>query len=116
MFCSPRRLPPGSTLFPYTTLFRSHVLAEHDVGRGHCHRSAPGAHLHTITVHPGELAERVGVPTLDPVAHHHPLADPPLQPELRRLHRSTSTRAAHPVSRIGNGAAGNAQPVGHARY
>src|SRR5690625_6969855 len=76
MFCSPRRLPPGSTLFPYTTLFRSHVLAEHDVGRGHCHRSAPGAHLHTVTVHPGELAERVGVPTLDPVAHHHPLADP----------------------------------------
>src|SRR2546430_8662847 len=29
------RRPPRSTLFPYTTLFRSHVLAHHEEASGH---------------------------------------------------------------------------------
>ena len=37
------RRPPRSTLFPYTTLFRSHLLAEvHDARRGVVRAEADG--------------------------------------------------------------------------
>src|SRR5256885_14153572 len=46
------RRPPRSTLFPYTTLFRSHVHALQALARGH----ADGLHLAGADVL-GELAE-----------------------------------------------------------
>src|SRR3712207_9416691 len=39
------RRPPRSTLFPYTTLFRSEVLAEHGLGASIAVAMAPGREL-----------------------------------------------------------------------
>src|SRR5260221_5140979 len=48
------RRPPRSTLFPYTTLFRSLALAARD-GDSHRHRAARTASAH-VYGRPGELA------------------------------------------------------------
>src|SRR2546422_7362904 len=64
------RRPPRSTLFPYTTLFRSHTgersLGVHHAGRA---RDATGGRVH-VPVHPGQahLAESAGRHVLRPVA------------------------------------------------
>src|SRR3712207_7308523 len=42
------RRPPRSTLFPYTTLFRSEVLPRHDVCRLACAAAWPGVKRHPI--------------------------------------------------------------------
>src|SRR5690606_42055154 len=44
IFFSTRRRPPRSTLFPYTTLFRSHVVGE-DLAHSVRHRLVRGAVL-----------------------------------------------------------------------
>src|SRR3712207_7879479 len=48
------RRPPRSTLFPYTTLFRSNAAARVTVHEGKTSRSAPGGvrAVHTRTGHP----------------------------------------------------------------
>src|SRR2546422_7680147 len=50
------RRPPRSTLFPYTTLFRSHLL-DHLVGRLHladeARRDAPGERESSLNPHEG---------------------------------------------------------------
>src|SRR5256885_9868394 len=57
------RRPPRSTLFPYTTLFRSHIVENHDlhqlvhgVGRG-----AGGAHHRAIGAEVADLLPRNAV-------------------------------------------------------
>src|SRR3989442_6307842 len=61
------RRPPRSTLFPYTTLFRSHVLAEHqhvqravaaDVVREAHEAHAPGGHHAEVGVAGAEFRRR----------------------------------------------------------
>src|SRR3712207_8258801 len=47
------RRPPRSTLFPYTTLFRSAVLQ-----RGHDHPGQPAAPVRRLHVHPFDLQDR----------------------------------------------------------
>src|SRR5207253_10614931 len=51
------RTPPSSTLFPYTTLFRSHLVLFVD----------PGADLHCL----GAAYELVGELVVDPLLHNH---------------------------------------------
>src|SRR5437762_4909256 len=53
------RRPPRSTLFPYTTLFRSHDADTHADGNeelppdGRVHRRAMGGHRHRVVQEPG---------------------------------------------------------------
>src|SRR3712207_8760002 len=69
------RRPPRSTLFPYTTLFRSELLDP-----------APGAH------HRDPVTEAHGL--LDVVGHEHDrLADGLLQPQDRKSTRLNSSHA-----------------------
>src|SRR5687768_18545620 len=79
------RRPPRSTLFPYTTLFRSRLVREQDRGR-----TADGAgHRHALLLTAGELAGQV----LGAVRHadllersHHPVL------ALGRLHAAVGER------------------------
>src|SRR3712207_8783734 len=54
------RRPPRSTLFPYTTLFRSHPAAvAHRLDADRHHRAGPGpilARLHLLQTHPVYVA------------------------------------------------------------
>src|SRR2546428_5042703 len=55
------RRPPRSTLFPYTTLFRSHAHAGQDRGDlvvGHVDPPAGGGHPHRSEEHTSELQSR----------------------------------------------------------
>src|SRR3712207_8986916 len=59
------RRPPRSTLFPYTTLFRSHALRRQ--GRARARRAGDGPGLESLTRAPGGGGGRGGGPGAGPV-------------------------------------------------
>src|SRR3712207_8302775 len=64
------RRPPRSTLFPYTTLFRSDVHHHFDPFLGHHrHSMAGGVQVHYLAVAGGEQTLTEGVER-DPIADH----------------------------------------------
>src|SRR5258708_29042998 len=54
------RRPPRSTLFPYTTLFRSFAACGHSVARGPRSRAADGNSMPAV-VTMARIAERLGL-------------------------------------------------------
>src|SRR5436309_12241621 len=52
------RQPPRSTLFPYTTLFRSHFYLEGQIALA-VPREHGGVQIYTSTQHPGEVQHMV---------------------------------------------------------
>src|SRR2546422_4217864 len=95
------RRPPRSTLFPYTTLFRSHVPAEvHDarVGRGHRDGRRPvEAMLQLRRFHLGHAGEVRPNGTVQPClqVHARDVAVLGVHVEDRRDRKSTRLNSSH---------------------
>src|SRR2546430_4309648 len=94
------RRPPRSTLFPYTTLFRSHRWAGAELNARHL----PEWHLRAVTAADQQPADRGGViPEVTGIAHLHGIA-------LSALHRGRdllpTQRQADDLLRVAGG-----QPV-----
>src|SRR3712207_9067419 len=63
------RRPPRSTLFPYTTLFRSPVLPQADPGSPSRTRCHPGAASALAAVAPAQIADEQALPEWTLVPH-----------------------------------------------
>src|SRR3712207_8363117 len=81
------RRPPRSTLFPYTTLFRSHVAAEGPAHRGGARPVDLGPLLHGV-----DRGHEVGVGRLAPRT---PAAADEVLPVALRDRKSTRLNSSH---------------------
>src|SRR3712207_8743393 len=52
------RRPPRSTLFPYTTLFRSRYCFDNTVGDNHCECFRPSCYCHHILFQENKVIEK----------------------------------------------------------
>src|SRR2546425_6751959 len=96
------RRPPRSTLFPYTTLFRSHILGDHRAGgnvgaladRERRHNARVAAHERPVTDDRGVLGRTVVVDEDGPGADVGALADHDVAevPDVVRLRLTADLR------------------------
>src|SRR5256885_11175093 len=89
------RRPPRSTLFPYTTLFRSHA-AEHDVGAGHG-LARRGRMAAVELLAPGAGLGRRAVVDRDAVARRGQVAGHGVAHDAQPDRKSTSLNSSHLV-------------------
>src|SRR2546427_7242341 len=86
------RRPPRSTLFPYTTLFRSHTVGAHTVGRRERVRPARKA-ADDATAGVENVEPHVPVFVLEPVIDHRPVGW--VLPDRMRDRKSTRLNSSH---------------------